>query len=213
MKLLESVAYWDADVIADEWHMYIKTFFAEAGNVAITPIYLPFLANVVTGDTLWDSVKNRYRQTVRHAWGSKEIGYTVAHALDNPQLPLNKTLPLLASVAHDLIFSSGGWVFLTIGAQLPLWLHPHLIFQTPNFLVMQVVGLVMALFGATMLYLDRRTWPERQTEEQTYEGLLSVLGFLCLPVCGFLFVILPVFQAQLMLLMGRQLHFRVTAKQ
>ena len=213
MKLLDSVSYWDGDVIADEWHMYIKAFFAHHGRVTITPIFLPFLANVVSGDTLWDTVKNRYRQTVRHAWGSKEIGYTVSQIMSYPQIPLRKSLPILISTAHDLLLSSGGWIFLTVGAQLPLLLHPHLLLQTPNFLVMQFVGVVMTIFGVTMLYLDRRTWPERKTEKQTNEVVLSVLGFVCLPVFGFLFVILPVFQAQIMLLLGKQLHFQVTSKQ
>ncbi len=213
LHLVERVASWDGDVIADEWHMYIKAFFAEDGDMAVTPIFLPFLVNVVAGDTLWDSVKNRYRQTVRHAWGSKEIGYTVAHMLANPHLPLDKTLPILASTAHDLLLSSGGWLFLTLGAQLPLWLHPQLLFQTPNFLMMQFIGLVMTILGIRLFYLDWRTWPQRQMQQQSNEGLCSVLGFLLLPIWGLFFVILPVFQAQLMLLMGRQLHFQVTTKQ
>ena len=71
LKLLEQSGNWDTDVIADEWHMLIKAYFATGGHVSIQHIYLPFLADSTTGANIFQSIKNRYSQTLRHAWGSK----------------------------------------------------------------------------------------------------------------------------------------------
>ena len=35
LRLLEMSGYWDADVIADEWHMFVKAFFARNGEVKV----------------------------------------------------------------------------------------------------------------------------------------------------------------------------------
>ena len=85
LKLLEQSGNWDTDVIADEWHMLIKAYFATGGHVSIQHIFLPFLADSTTGANIFQSIKNRYSQTLRHAWGSKEVGYMLAKLIENPQ--------------------------------------------------------------------------------------------------------------------------------
>ena len=35
LRLLHSSGYWDGDVIADEWHMFIKAYFARGGTVQV----------------------------------------------------------------------------------------------------------------------------------------------------------------------------------
>ena len=41
--------YWDPNVIADEWHMFIKTFFSRDGDLRLRPIFLPFYACATGG--------------------------------------------------------------------------------------------------------------------------------------------------------------------
>ncbi|MEP7292014.1 MAG: hypothetical protein ABI835_09530, partial [Chloroflexota bacterium] len=69
LRLLDSSGYWDADVIADEWHMFVKAFFARNGEVEVERVFLPFLAQATTGDSISEIVRSRYLQTLRHAWG------------------------------------------------------------------------------------------------------------------------------------------------
>src|SRR5690606_10716878 len=56
LKLLDNAGYWDPDVIADEWHMYIKAFFLREADMALYPIFLPFHANATGGTSFWDAI-------------------------------------------------------------------------------------------------------------------------------------------------------------
>ena len=51
LRLLDTSGYWDSDVIADEWHMFVKAFFARNGEVKVERVFLPFLAQATTGDS------------------------------------------------------------------------------------------------------------------------------------------------------------------
>ncbi len=216
LRLLDDCDYWDADVIADEWHMYIKAFFQRRAELELVPIYLPFLATMVTGETLWHSFRNRYAQIVRHAWGSKEIGYTISKM--RPEVDMWRSLRLLLSVSHDLIISGAGWLFLTLGSQLPLLLHdeireyfffvgwrmfPYVLFQVAFMMVLVVTVLV--------LFLDIRTRPPRPADA-IRSPIRTFIGFLLLPVFMVGFVVAPLLHAQMRLLAGNGLAFEVTAK-
>src|SRR5690606_7741530 len=99
--------------------------------VKLERVFLPFSAYATTGTTLWESVKNRYLQTLRHAWGSKEVGYMVAKMLEHPEIPFIQSFHLLFRVAHDILLAGAGWVILTIGSQLTLLLHPEILMELP----------------------------------------------------------------------------------
>jgi len=219
LRLLATADYWDTAVIADEWHMLIKAYFAQRGEVRVQPIYLPFTAKATGGATLWQTVKNRYRQSLRHAWGSKELGYAVAQAAGSAQVPLKRRLGLLLSVGHDIVVTGAGWVLVTGGSQLPILFHADLRAEMlnrgliyPQTLMLEIAGLIMIMLGIAFLNLDVRTRPARAAAPTRRERLQSALGVILLPVFAVVFVTFPILQAQMMLLLGRPLSFNVTAK-
>jgi hypothetical protein len=108
LRLLDSVGYWDSDVIADEWHMFIKAFFQRDGKIRLERVYLPFYGEATTGNGFWDSIKNRYQQSLRHAWGSKEVGYALARIIEHPEMEIKRGLRLFFRVAHDIILAGPG---------------------------------------------------------------------------------------------------------
>jgi hypothetical protein len=217
MRLLERSGSWDADVIADEWHMYIKAFFAQQANVRLEAIYLPFTATAVQGASLWQTIRNRYSQTVRHAWGSKEVGYTLSNMMN--QSPDTNTLRLLLSVSHDVMLSGAGWVALSVGSQLPPlldsglrteYLHRPLIF--PQTLLLEIALLIVAVVAVSIVAIDVRSRPPRVRKSSLSDRLLEGLSVLLMPVHVLIFVTLPLLHAQFMLLVGRSLQFKVTPK-
>ena len=127
LKLLEQSGNWDTDVIADEWHMLDQSLFRHRRQVKIQHIYLPFLADSTTGSNIFQSIKNRYSQTLRHAWGSKEVGYMLAKLIENPKvLSFNARFKLLLRIAHDILLAGAGWIILTVGSQLAGLLPPQI---------------------------------------------------------------------------------------
>jgi hypothetical protein len=219
LRLLDTSGYWDSDVIADEWHMYIKAYFARTGEVRMQPVFLPFLADATTGENFWDAMKNRYQQTLRHAWGSKEIGFAVARMLEHPEVEFLPAINLLVRIAHDILLAGAGWVIVTLGSQLPLLLHPPLLQQmfseglnNPTLVIIQVSLFVLSLLGVVFWYQDVIVRPPRPNPPTLIERILTLFSFPLLPILTLIFVALPTIQAQTRLLGGIPLQFRVTKK-
>ena len=183
------------------------------------PIYLPFIARATGGASLWQTVTNRYRQSLRHAWGSKEVGYAVAQMTVAPAMLLARKIRLIVSVAHDVTIAGAGWVFITAGSQLPLLFHADLraaMFDRgliyPQTFLLELAGVILAVLGLVFLWIDARTRPPRPAPMTRAERGWSVLAVVLLPVFAVLFVTLPILHAQMMLLFGRSLPFEVTEK-
>ncbi|RMG80850.1 MAG: hypothetical protein D6712_17340, partial [Chloroflexi bacterium] len=190
-------------------------------------IFLPFLAHATTGDTLWQAIKNRYQQTLRHAWGSKEVGYIIAKMLEHPEMEFWTSFKLLLRVAHDILLAGAGWVILTVGSQLPILLNPDLlpinpekgiggilaaIIQDPAILLLQLSFVIFVLLAVVFWYQDVIVRPPRTKPMNLKEGVLTLISFPLLPVLTLIFVALPVLQAQTRLLVGHTLQYRVAPK-
>jgi hypothetical protein len=215
LRLLDSVGYWDPDVIADEWHMYVKAFFQREGDVRLQPIFLPFRARATAGDTVSQAIRERYLQTLRHAWGAKEIGYTIAQISENPHVSFRRSFDLLFRVAHDNLLAGAGWVIMMLGSQLPLLLHPALVrekLHTPPFILLQVSLAVVMLLTVLFWSLDLKTRPPRPAPWTLRERLSELASLPLLAVMTFVCVALPVLHAQTRLMLGRPIQFHVAAK-
>lgn len=219
LRLLDSSGNWDGDVIADEWHMFIKAYFARDGAVKLERVFLPFSATAVTGDTLWQAIVNRYQQTLRHAWGSKEVGYIVAKMLERPDVEFGTSFKLLFRVAHDILLAGAGWVILTAGSQLPFLFNPPLLgqvlregFGNPAYVLLQLSFILVSVLGIVFWYQDIIQRPPRTRPQTLAERFFTLLSFPLLPVLTLIFVAIPVMQAQTRLLMGIPLRFKVSRK-
>jgi hypothetical protein len=214
MKLIDEVGYWDPDVIADDWHMFIKSYFHRRGKFTLAPLYLPFSAYTVTGTTMLEAFRNRYRQMVRHAWGAKEIGYTAHQMIVKPSLP-HRASRVFMRVAHDHLMAGAGWVIMTLGAQLPVFLYPQLFLEnlaTPEVLLAQISVATIALVGIYFWMVDMRLRPPRPTPWTAREVLATAASFVALPMLVLVLIALPVLEAQTRLMLGIPLQFRVARK-
>jgi len=216
MRLLDSAGYWDPNVIADEWHMYIKIHFQRGEDLHLQPVFLPFHAHATTGGTLPEAIRERYLQTLRHAWGAKEIGYTIGQIASHPEVPLRGGLSLLVRVAHDNILGGLGWIVMLLGAQLPVLLHPHLMRQHVSsgpFVLLQISVMVVTLLTVAFWLLDLRNRPARPAPWTWRERLAELASVPLLAIMTFACVALPVLHAQTQLLLGIPLEFRVARKE
>jgi hypothetical protein len=214
LKLAASVDYWDADVIAEDWHMFIKCYYRRRGRFTITPIYLPFRAYTVGGSGFLDACRNRYAQTLRHAWGAKEIGYTITQMIANPTAFTRSTRVFLR-VAHDNLMAGAGWVVMSFGTQLPFLLNPELLERmlwTPQFFLIQFALAAVAITGLIFWSADMQLRPPKPAPWTLSERLVTLVSFLALPVLVLILVAIPVIEAQTRLMLGIPLHYKVARK-
>jgi hypothetical protein len=235
LRLLDASGYWDGDVIADEWHMFIKAYFARDGKVKLVPLFLPFMADATIGEGIVGELRERYQQTLRHAWGSKEVGYMVAKIVDNPHINFWAASRLLLRISHDILLAGAGWVILTVGSQLPVLLHPDIapfdplevaldptqaelqaaaqsLVASPAWTLITIASILVVIAGIIFWLQDVSIRPPRVARMTLKEFLWTVLSFPLLPVLTLIVVALPTIQAQTKLLLGIPLQFRVTKK-
>merc|ERR1711874_33377 len=75
LQLAIRVGGWDADWIAEDWHMGIKCFLMTLGQSRIQPIFLPTI-NYMPEDKTWLSTLHaRWSQAKRHALGFSDMSY------------------------------------------------------------------------------------------------------------------------------------------
>lgn len=84
MTLVETVGGWDTGpgAIGEDMHMYLKCFFALSGNLQVRIIYAAASQCNVSSEAhgfygYFLGLKARYKQALRHMWGSVDTGYTV----------------------------------------------------------------------------------------------------------------------------------------
>jgi len=75
LTLGKHVGGWDAEWIAEDWHMGLKCFLLTLGRARIQPIALPTV-NYVPEDTTWcGTMYARWSQAKRHALGFSDVSY------------------------------------------------------------------------------------------------------------------------------------------
>ncbi len=117
-KLADEVGYWDPAVISEDWHMFLRCFFAKEGDVALVPIFLPHSLDAVDGETLWRALVNRCRQAIRHAWGAEDMGFILEQWRQARDVPFARKLSQLIQVSHDHLIQSTSWFLVMLGQPL-----------------------------------------------------------------------------------------------
>lgn len=85
LLLVDRVGGWDTDseAIGEDLHMYLKCFFALNGNLTVRTVLSPVSQSNVKGDGgegyvgIYNDVKARYKQALRHMWGALDSGYAM----------------------------------------------------------------------------------------------------------------------------------------
>ena len=90
MSLAGDVGGWDTgpESIGEDMHMYLKCYFKTKGHFHVKIIYSPASQSNVTSDIkgprgFFANIHARYKQALRHMWGSLDSGYAVQKSLES----------------------------------------------------------------------------------------------------------------------------------
>src|SRR6185295_4221513 len=74
-QMLHEVDYWDAEVIPEDWHIFLKCAFTLGDRVHVEPMWTRVGNDCVLTDDTTKTLKARYFQALRHAFGAVDIPY------------------------------------------------------------------------------------------------------------------------------------------
>ncbi|KAJ1458828.1 hypothetical protein M885DRAFT_512663 [Pelagophyceae sp. CCMP2097] len=102
LDLVVEAKYWDAAVIPEDWHMFLRCFYATGGQARVQPIFLPVGCECVTDRTASATVAACYAQACRWQWGAIDLGFIAVHTRD--VAPWKQLAVLLAASEHHLLY-------------------------------------------------------------------------------------------------------------
>lgn len=214
-KLLDRVGYWDTDIIPEDWHLFLQTFFETSGEVEVEPIYLPTHIDAPHASTWFGSLKNRYDQCKRHAWGATDIPYAIVQSMKHPEIPLLKKVARIYKMIETHVIWSTNWFVLTMGATLPVIINPEfsrtsLGYNLPRMAEAVLTLCLLAL--AVMIVIDILMRPDKAKPKTVLSAIKEVVQWATLPLITLPMSVLPGLHAQTMLMFGKRLEYKTTDK-
>lgn len=214
-KLLDDVGYWHTNIIPEDWHLFLQAFFKTRGKASVEPIYLPTYIDAPHARTWFGSLKNRYEQCKRHAWGATDIPYAVKESIRHTEIPLMKRVARIYKMVETHVIWSTNWFVLTLGATLPVLINPafsrtSLGYNLPR---MAEAVLTICLFAlAVMVIVDLLLRPKEAKPKTVFAAVKEVVQWATLPLITLPLSVLPGLHAQTMLMFGKRLEYKVTEK-
>jgi len=212
--LIDSVGYWDLDMIPEDWHIFLQAFFNTKGLAQVEPIFLPTIVDAPNGSSYLSALKNRYNQSVRHAWGATDIAYTIEQAKIHKEIPLiTRGLRIFKLIQTHLIWSSN-WFVLTLGTSLPVILNPRFFQTAIGFNLPRISNVILSICLiplAVIIILDWILRPDNQKK-----GFINILKNLLqwpfMPIATLTMSVLPGLHSHTRLLLGKRLEYKTTNK-
>jgi len=213
-KLIDSVGYWDPDMIPEDWHIFLQTFFATGGRTMVNPIFLPTIVDAPDGKNYFSALQNRYNQCLRHAWGAIDIPYAIEQSRLHPEIPwLTRALRIYKLVQTHFIWSSN-WFILTLGTSLPVALNPYFFNTTLGYNLPRIANLILTICLIPMFVLIALDWKLRPTYQKKgfWNILKNILQWPMMPIATLAMSVLPGLHSHTRLLLGRRLEYKTTQK-
>lgn len=215
LSMLERIGYWDTDIIPEDWHIFLQAFFTLGADVKTLPIYLIVTRDAIKSTNIFHTLKNRYEQEKRWAWGITDVPYSLNKFITTPQIPFIPKLLRVLNVLETHLFWPTSFFILTLGASVPAIVNPAFSRTALGHNLPRMSGLILTittLFLVVLIILDAKSRPKRPATFSIAKTPLLIFQWIMLPVISFLFSSLPALEAHTRLLFGKRLEYKVTEK-
>lgn len=215
LSMLDEVGYWDVDVIPEDWHVNLKSYFQFGGDVGTIPMFLPVYIDAAESTSRWKTYKNSYEQVKRWAWGIVDVPYVVKKFFQHPEIPFWDRFVKISLTLEWHFTWSTAWFLITIGALIPTVVNPAFSRTALGYNLSRASGLILTvcLIGVLAItVIDILLSPQRKHKFLAFLHPFTYLQWVFLPVFGLLFGSLPGLESQTRLMLGKYLEYRVTEK-
>jgi len=218
-KALVAVDFWPTDVVSEDSQIFFKLLDYYNGNWQAVPLFYPVYMDAVVGESLWESVKNIYKQQRRWAWGVENFVFVATQFLKNKKVNLSKRIywfyhtftGFYSWATNSFIIFLFGWLPNVIGSNG---------FQTTvaSYNLSRITGWLMngSVFGIIMVaFLSIFLLPPRLSWFKKHHYIFYFCQWFLLPPTFILFAALPALDAQTRMMLGGRfrLGFWKTPKQ
>jgi len=215
-KTLYEIGYWQKNMVSEDSRIFWNAFLAYDGNYSVVPISYPISMDANLAPTLWQTIKNIYKQQRRWGWGVENVPYILFGMIKNPHISFWKKIKVSfvqlegfwSLATNPILIFLIGWLPLLIGGGEfnTTILSYNLPIITRNLMILAMAGLVMsAIISLTFL-------PKRPSYVGGHKRLFMVLQWFFVPITVIFLGSVPGLEAQTRLMFGKYMGFWVTPK-
>ncbi|PIX67844.1 hypothetical protein COZ41_02815 [Candidatus Shapirobacteria bacterium CG_4_10_14_3_um_filter_35_13] len=212
--LIDSAGYWDPDMISEDWHIFLQSFFVSGGRASVEPIFLPTIADAPSGTNYFNALKNRYNQCLRHAWGAIDIPYALEQSRLHPEIPLLTRLMRIFKLIQTHFIWSSNWFILTLGTSLPVLLNPHFFNTSLGYNLPRISNIILTICLLPLSVLIVLDWKLRPTSQKKgFKNIFqNIIQWPLMPLATLVLSVLPGLHSHTRLLFGQGLEYKTTVK-
>ena len=215
-KTLYEAGYWQKNMVSEDSRIFWNLLVAHDGNYEIVSIAYPVSMDANLAPTLWQTMKNVYKQHRRWAYGSENVPYILMNFLKNKRIPLAQKIKISlvqlegywSLSTNPLIIFLLGWLPVMIGGSIfnQTILSYNLPIITRDLMVLSMLGLFLtAAISYSFL-------PPRPSNRTWRDNFFMIIQWVLVPVTITIFGAIPGLEAQTRLMLGRYMGFWVTPK-
>lgn len=214
-KLLKQVGFWDKDVIPEDYRIFFKAFYKTGGEIEVVPIFLKTSMDAAQSTGFWKSLKNKYEQEKRWAWGVSDDPLFIKWWLTVPKISFWKKTNYLLRVLMDHFLWPVNWFIITIAANVISFVNPQFTRTTLGYNLPRLSGVILTsclLALMAIIIIDQRQRRASQGPSSKLRELLVPFEFVMIPIASFFLSTLPGLVAHTRLMLGKRMDYRVTEK-
>lgn len=213
---LYEVGYWQKNMVSEDSRIYWNLMIANNGEYDVVPLSYPVSMDANVGNSMYETIKNIYKQHRRWTYGVENFVYIVYHFTKNKKIPLRRRISVTLQqaegywslVTNPIMLFILGWAPLFFGGRVfhETVLSYNLPIVVRNLLILAMFGLVISSIISLSLV------PKRPQRKSRFAYIVMALQWFLVPVTMIVFSALPGLDAQTRLMFGKYMGFWVTPK-
>lgn len=215
-QALYEVNYWQRNMVSEDSRIYWNLMLANDGEYDVIPLSYPVSMDANTAPSLFETVKNIYRQHRRWTYGVENFSYITYHFTKNKNISLRKRINIILQQAEGYWSLCTNPIMLFILGWAPLFLGGRVFHETVLSYNLPIVVrnlLILAMFGLVIsAIISLSLVPKRPGNRSRFSYVVMALQWLLVPVTMVFFSAIPGLDAQTRLMFGRYMGFWVTPK-
>jgi len=218
-KPLYEVGYWQKNMISDDSRIYWNLYMANDGDWRTIPISYPVSMDANLAPTVFQTLKNIYKQHRRWMWGVENIPYMLFGFIKNKKIPLRDKFRraftqiegFWSLATNPIIILFLGWLPVVIGGSI--FRNTVVSYNLP---VVTRIIMTIAMFGLILSAIISLSFlppmPEKY-KHRRFRWIGSVVQWIFVPFTIIFFASIPGIDAQTRLMFGKYFgKFWVTPK-
>jgi hypothetical protein len=215
-QALYEVGYWQKNMVSEDSRIYWNLMIANDGDYSVVPLSYPVSMDANAAPTLWQTMKQVYKQHQRWTYGVENFCYIVYHFTKNKKIPLRRRISIGLQQAEGYWSLVTNPIMLFILGWAPIFLGTHEFHQTVlsyNLPIMVRNLLMIAMFGLVISSVISLTMlPPRPKDKSRFKYVVLAVQWILVPITMIVFSAIPGLHSQTRLMLGKYMGFWVTPK-